>query len=193
MIPIGGTFTMPPDTAREVLGQLKPKIAIPMHYREDMSLLGMFLKGFPNRRSAEQHASRQQNGFARPDGNRRPDAIRRRLRPRRLISHPSDFEGFDGFVGKELVEIESLFDEALLVKIRMQRFQVDAVRSDPVGPVVRGHQGACLLIFRGGPRKTHSQHIGIVKLFHAQIFSLRRRPYIDSVPPMDEHRRWPGE
>jgi L-ascorbate metabolism protein UlaG (beta-lactamase superfamily) len=50
MIPIGGTFTMPPDTAREVLHQLKPKIAIPMHYREDMSLLGMFLKGFPNRR-----------------------------------------------------------------------------------------------------------------------------------------------
>jgi L-ascorbate metabolism protein UlaG (beta-lactamase superfamily) len=50
MIPIGGTFTMPPDTAREVLGQLKPKIAIPMHYREDMSLISMFLKGFPNRR-----------------------------------------------------------------------------------------------------------------------------------------------
>lgn len=45
MIPIGGTFTMPPDTAREVLQQLKPKIAIPMHYREDMSLLGMFLTG----------------------------------------------------------------------------------------------------------------------------------------------------
>jgi L-ascorbate metabolism protein UlaG (beta-lactamase superfamily) len=50
MIPIGGTFTMPPDTAREVLGQLKPKIAIPMHYRENISLLGMFLTGFPNRR-----------------------------------------------------------------------------------------------------------------------------------------------
>ena len=50
MIPIGGTFTMPPDTAREVLQQLKPKIAIPMHYREDMSLIGMFLTGFKNRR-----------------------------------------------------------------------------------------------------------------------------------------------
>ena len=50
MIPIGGTFTMPPETAREVLEQLKPKIAIPMHYREDMSLLGMFLAGFKNRR-----------------------------------------------------------------------------------------------------------------------------------------------
>ena len=50
MIPIGGTFTMPPDTAREVLSQLKPKIAIPMHYREDMRLLDMFLTGFRNRR-----------------------------------------------------------------------------------------------------------------------------------------------
>ncbi len=49
MIPIGGTFTMPPDTAREVLQQLKPKIAIPMHYREDASLLKMFLTGFKNR------------------------------------------------------------------------------------------------------------------------------------------------
>ncbi len=49
MIPIGGTFTMPPDTAREVLQQLKPKIAIPMHYREDPSLLSMFLTGFKNR------------------------------------------------------------------------------------------------------------------------------------------------
>jgi L-ascorbate metabolism protein UlaG (beta-lactamase superfamily) len=49
MIPIGGTFTMPPDTAREVLQQLKPKIAIPMHYREDPSLLKMFLTGFRNR------------------------------------------------------------------------------------------------------------------------------------------------
>src|SRR5918996_207321 len=50
MVPIGGTFTMPPDTAREVLQQLKPKIAIPMHYRENLSLLDMFLKGMANRR-----------------------------------------------------------------------------------------------------------------------------------------------
>jgi L-ascorbate metabolism protein UlaG (beta-lactamase superfamily) len=49
MVPIGGTFTMPPDTAREVLEQLKPKIAIPMHYRENASLLSMFLTGFKNR------------------------------------------------------------------------------------------------------------------------------------------------
>src|SRR5918995_2517127 len=49
MIPIGGTFTMPPDTAREVLQQLKPKIAIPMHYRESTALLDMFVKGFPHK------------------------------------------------------------------------------------------------------------------------------------------------
>jgi len=50
MVPIGGTFTMPPDTAREVLQQLKPKIAIPMHYRDDPSLVEMFVRGLPNRR-----------------------------------------------------------------------------------------------------------------------------------------------
>ncbi len=50
MIPIGGTFTMPPDTAREVLAQLKPKIAIPMHYRERFSILEMFVSGLPHRR-----------------------------------------------------------------------------------------------------------------------------------------------
>jgi L-ascorbate metabolism protein UlaG (beta-lactamase superfamily) len=49
MIPIGGTFTMPPDTAREVLQQLKPKVAIPMHYRENTMLLDMFVKGFPHK------------------------------------------------------------------------------------------------------------------------------------------------
>lgn len=50
MVPIGGTFTMPPDTAREVLTQLKPKIAIPMHYRENFTILEMFVKGLPHRR-----------------------------------------------------------------------------------------------------------------------------------------------
>jgi L-ascorbate metabolism protein UlaG (beta-lactamase superfamily) len=49
MMPIGGSFTMPPDTAREVVQQLKPKIAIPMHYRESTYLLDMFVKGYPNR------------------------------------------------------------------------------------------------------------------------------------------------
>ncbi len=50
MIPIGGTFTMPPDTAREVLQQIKPKIAIPMHYRDNLYILESFIKGLPNRR-----------------------------------------------------------------------------------------------------------------------------------------------
>lgn len=49
MIPIGGSFTMPPNTAREVLSQLKPKIAIPMHYRENSYLLEMFVKGHPHK------------------------------------------------------------------------------------------------------------------------------------------------
>lgn len=49
MIPIGGTFTMPPQTAREVLEQLKPKVAIPMHYRESTMLLDMFVKDFPHK------------------------------------------------------------------------------------------------------------------------------------------------
>jgi len=51
MIPIGGTFTMPPQTAREVLQQLNPKIAIPMHYRENTTLLDMFVRDFPHRYS----------------------------------------------------------------------------------------------------------------------------------------------
>jgi L-ascorbate metabolism protein UlaG (beta-lactamase superfamily) len=49
MVPIGGTFTMPPDTAREVLKQLNPKIAIPMHYRENVALVQMFTRGLPHR------------------------------------------------------------------------------------------------------------------------------------------------
>ncbi len=49
MVPIGGTFTMPPDTAREVLQQLNPKIAIPMHYRENLRLVEMFTRGLPHR------------------------------------------------------------------------------------------------------------------------------------------------
>ena len=35
LTPIGGWRTMAPDLAREVLEQLKPKIAIPMHYRDN--------------------------------------------------------------------------------------------------------------------------------------------------------------
>lgn len=50
MIPIGGVFTMPPDTAREVLAQIKPKIAIPMHYRDSSYLIDAFVQGMPTRR-----------------------------------------------------------------------------------------------------------------------------------------------
>lgn len=49
LIPIGGSFTMPPDTARAVLRQLKPKIAIPMHYRENTYLLDLFVKDLPHK------------------------------------------------------------------------------------------------------------------------------------------------
>ena len=49
LTPIGGTFTMDPTTAQQVLRQLKPKIAIPMHFRDDTLRLREFAQGFPNR------------------------------------------------------------------------------------------------------------------------------------------------
>jgi L-ascorbate metabolism protein UlaG (beta-lactamase superfamily) len=45
MTPIGGSRTMGPGLAREVLDQLKPKIAIPMHYRDSTYLLREFTAG----------------------------------------------------------------------------------------------------------------------------------------------------
>lgn len=50
LIPIGGTFTMPPQTAREVLQQIKPKLAIPMHYRDSLFILQSFVEDLPTRR-----------------------------------------------------------------------------------------------------------------------------------------------
>lgn len=50
LIPIGGTFTMAPDTAQEVFHQIKPKIAVPMHYRDNIYILEAFLKGLAVRR-----------------------------------------------------------------------------------------------------------------------------------------------
>jgi L-ascorbate metabolism protein UlaG (beta-lactamase superfamily) len=50
LIPIGGVFTMPPETAREVLAQLNPKIAIPMHYRDSSYILESFIQGLSARR-----------------------------------------------------------------------------------------------------------------------------------------------
>jgi L-ascorbate metabolism protein UlaG (beta-lactamase superfamily) len=33
MIPVGGTYTIDAKTAVEVIGQIEPKIIIPMHYK----------------------------------------------------------------------------------------------------------------------------------------------------------------
>ena len=45
LTPIGGGRTMSPDLAREVLAQLKPKIAIPMHHRDNPYLVREFAAG----------------------------------------------------------------------------------------------------------------------------------------------------
>jgi L-ascorbate metabolism protein UlaG (beta-lactamase superfamily) len=45
LTPIDGRRTMPPDVARQVLNQLKPKIAIPMHYRDNVYLIQEFTAG----------------------------------------------------------------------------------------------------------------------------------------------------
>ena len=50
LIPISGTYTMGPDVAREVLQQLNPKFAIPMHYRDNLALVEAFVQGLATRR-----------------------------------------------------------------------------------------------------------------------------------------------
>ncbi len=50
LVPIDGTYTMDVETAREVLQQLNPKLAIPMHYRDDPVRLAAFTRGLPTRR-----------------------------------------------------------------------------------------------------------------------------------------------
>ncbi|HSF28912.1 MAG TPA: MBL fold metallo-hydrolase [Candidatus Tectomicrobia bacterium] len=50
LVPIDGTYTMGPNTAREVLQQLNPKIAIPMHYRDNLTLVEAFVGDLPSRR-----------------------------------------------------------------------------------------------------------------------------------------------
>jgi L-ascorbate metabolism protein UlaG (beta-lactamase superfamily) len=49
LTPIGGGRTMAPDLAREVLAQLKPKIAIPMHHRDSPYLIQQFSAGMKTR------------------------------------------------------------------------------------------------------------------------------------------------
>lgn len=46
LTPIDGRFTMGPEIARQVLSQLKPRIAIPMHFRDNPSLVREFSQGF---------------------------------------------------------------------------------------------------------------------------------------------------
>lgn len=45
MIPVGGTFTVDGEGALEIVRQLRPHIAIPMHYWDDDERLERFLKG----------------------------------------------------------------------------------------------------------------------------------------------------
>jgi len=45
LTPIGGRRTMGPELAKEVLAQLKPKIAIPMHHRDSPYLIKQFTAG----------------------------------------------------------------------------------------------------------------------------------------------------
>jgi L-ascorbate metabolism protein UlaG (beta-lactamase superfamily) len=52
LIPIDGTYTMGPDIAREVLQRLKPKLAIPMHYRDNLTLVEAFTRGLTTRHLA---------------------------------------------------------------------------------------------------------------------------------------------
>ncbi|MDI7260461.1 MAG: MBL fold metallo-hydrolase [Thermodesulfobacteriota bacterium] len=45
LLPIGGSYTMGPENAKKVVEQLKPKIAVPMHYYNNMSLVEIFIDG----------------------------------------------------------------------------------------------------------------------------------------------------
>ncbi|MFH0845095.1 MAG: MBL fold metallo-hydrolase [Pseudomonadota bacterium] len=45
LLPIGGVSTMGPENAKKVLEQLKPKIAVPMHYYHNINLVDRFIDG----------------------------------------------------------------------------------------------------------------------------------------------------
>jgi len=45
LLPISGSYTMSPENAKKVVEQLKPKIAVPMHYYHNMSLVERFIDG----------------------------------------------------------------------------------------------------------------------------------------------------
>jgi len=42
---IGGTFTVGPEGAQKIIGQLKPKVVVPMHYWYNMGVLERFTQG----------------------------------------------------------------------------------------------------------------------------------------------------
>jgi L-ascorbate metabolism protein UlaG (beta-lactamase superfamily) len=44
-VPIGGSYTMGPESAKKVVEQIKPKIAVPMHYYNNTFVLQRFLDG----------------------------------------------------------------------------------------------------------------------------------------------------
>jgi L-ascorbate metabolism protein UlaG (beta-lactamase superfamily) len=53
LIPVGGRFTIDATGASQVIEKLKPKVAIPMHYKTDKCLIPLaridpFLEGKPN-------------------------------------------------------------------------------------------------------------------------------------------------
>jgi len=45
LLPVGGAYTMGPENAKKVTEQLKPKIAVPMHYYSNFSLLERYTDG----------------------------------------------------------------------------------------------------------------------------------------------------
>jgi L-ascorbate metabolism protein UlaG (beta-lactamase superfamily) len=45
LLPIAGTYTMGPENAKKVVEQLKPKIAVPMHYYNNTFVLERFVDG----------------------------------------------------------------------------------------------------------------------------------------------------
>lgn len=49
LTPVGGATTMNADMAQKVVRELKPKIAIPMHYRDDLRRVLRFASWFPVR------------------------------------------------------------------------------------------------------------------------------------------------
>jgi L-ascorbate metabolism protein UlaG (beta-lactamase superfamily) len=45
LVPIGGRYSAGPEEAKEIIRQLRPKIAVPMHYYNSESILRRFLDG----------------------------------------------------------------------------------------------------------------------------------------------------